>query len=173
MRAWCSDHDSDSKSDMRSDEPAGLDNWEEFELFIQGVEAPLRRALVAAFGLERGREATIDALGWAWEHRTRLSRVDNKVAYLFRVGQSTMRKRKSRIPFVRQESTEVWFEPGLPAALAALSEKQRIAVVLVHGYQWTMHEVADLLGIRTTTVQNHVERGLQSLRAAMEVPNHA
>jgi len=54
-----------------------------------------------------------------------------------------------------------------------LPEKQRIAVVLIHGYQWTMREVGDLLGIRVTTVQNHLERGLRSLRAAMEVTNHA
>jgi RNA polymerase sigma factor (sigma-70 family) len=147
--------------------------WTRFEDLIEEVEAPLRRALVATFGLERGREATIDALAWAWEHRTRLSRVDNTVAYLYRVGQSSVRRRKAGIPFVRQVTAETWFEPALPAALAALSEKQRIAVVLVHGYQWTMREVADLLGIRTTTVQNHLERGLRHLRAAMEVSDHA
>jgi DNA-directed RNA polymerase specialized sigma24 family protein len=158
---------------MSSENERGEQEWGGFEDLVDEIEAPLRRALVAAFGPERGREATVDALGWAWEHRRRLANVDNKVAYLFRVGQSSLRRRKPGIPFVRTESTETWFEPGLPAALAALSEKQRIVVVLVHGYQWTMREVADLLGIRTTTVQNHLERGLRSLRAAMEVRNHA
>jgi hypothetical protein len=150
--------------DMSTEEKQGRSEWGRFEDLINEIEAPLRRALVAAFGLERGREASIDALGWAWEHRARLRTVDNKVAYLYRVGQSSVRKRKAGIPFVRQNAAEIWFEPGLPAALAALPEKQRIAVVLVHGY---------LLAIRVTTVQNHLERGMRSLRAAMEVPNHA
>ena len=159
--------------DMSIEEDPRQGERARFEDLINEVEAPLRRALVAAFGLERGREATVNALSWAWEHRARLRSVDNKVAYLYRVGQTSVRKRKAGIPFARHEPTETWFEPGLPGALAALTEKQRIAVVLIHGYQWTMREVADLLGIRVTTVQNHLERGMRGLRAAMEVPNHA
>jgi hypothetical protein len=40
----------------------------EFEAFVHDVEPRLRRALVAAYGFERGREATADALSWSWEH---------------------------------------------------------------------------------------------------------
>jgi DNA-directed RNA polymerase specialized sigma24 family protein len=58
-------------------------------------------------------------------------------------------------------------------ALAALSERQRIAVVLIHGFDWTMRDVAELTGIRVTTVQSHLERGLRNLRSSMEVPDHA
>jgi len=36
-----------------------------------------------------------------------------------------------------------------------------------------MREVAELTGIRVTTVQSHLERGLRSLRSSMEVPDHA
>ncbi len=50
------------------------------------------------------------------------------------------------------------FEPGLPKALAALSQRQRLAVVLVHGYGYTLREVAELTGIRATTVQNHLNQ---------------
>ncbi len=57
-----------------------------------------------------------------------------------------------------------WVEPSLPDALAALPGRQREVVVLLHCYQWTMSEVADLLGISKSTVQNHAERGLASLR---------
>ena len=60
-------------------------------------------------------------------------------------------------------------EPGLPSALAALPERQRIVVTLLHGYGWTMSEVADLLGTKKTTVQNHAERGMAKLRAALGV----
>ena len=59
--------------------------------------------------------------------------------------------------------------------MAALSERQRIAVILVHGYGWTAQEVAEMTGIKTTTVQSHVERGLASLREQLKVedPNRA
>jgi DNA-directed RNA polymerase specialized sigma24 family protein len=49
-------------------------------------------------------------------------------------------------------------EPGLPGALAALSRRQRLVVVLVHGFGYTLHEVAELTGMRRTTVQNHSDR---------------
>jgi RNA polymerase sigma factor (sigma-70 family) len=62
-----------------------------------------------------------------------------------------------------------WIEPGLPKALGALSEHQRVAVVLAHGFGWTHREVAELLGVSTSTVQNHVERGLKKLRGTLEV----
>ena len=153
--------------------PTDLEEQREFETFVGRVEAPLRRALVAAYGFDRGREATADALSWAWENPDRMASVTNPVPYLFRVGQSSVRRRKVAIPFVRDDAGDSWFEPKLGSALAALTDKQRIAVVLIHGYQWTMREVADLIGVRISTVQSHLERGLRNLRAAMEVSDHA
>jgi len=43
-------------------------------------------------------------------------------------------------------------EPGLPRALATLSHSQRVAVVLVYGYGYTLREVSELTGVRKTTV---------------------
>ena len=37
------------------------------------AEPSLRRALVARYGLDRGREATADALAWGFEHWDRLA----------------------------------------------------------------------------------------------------
>jgi DNA-directed RNA polymerase specialized sigma24 family protein len=150
-----------------------MDPDDDFEKFFSEVEPRLRRALVAAYGFERGREAAAEALGWAWEHWERLQRVQNKLSYLFRVGQSRSRRRKEPIDFVRSEYSAPWVEPGLGPALASLSDRQRIAVVLVHGFSWTFKEVADLTGIRETTVHSHVERAMKKLRASMEVANHA
>ena len=61
------------------------------------------------------------------------------------------------------------FEPGLPGALVALSRRQRMVVVLVHGFGYTLHEVAERTGLRRTTVQNHSERGLARLRDKLGV----
>ena len=64
---------------------------------------------------------------------------------------------------------EPWVEPHLGSALAGLTERQRLAVVLVHGFGWTLREVAELAGIRVTSVQNHLDRGLRHLRDELGV----
>jgi DNA-directed RNA polymerase specialized sigma24 family protein len=140
-----------------------------FEAFFRENEPKLRRALVAAYGFEEGRDAAAEALAWAWEHWERLRDVANLPGYLFRVAQS--RRRRRRLPILRDAPgwAEHRFEPGLPGALAALSQRQRVAVVLVHGYGCTLREVAELTGIKQTTVQNHAERGLAWLRARLGV----
>ena len=40
---------------------------EAFTEFVQSVEPRLRLALMAGYGPERGREATAEALAYAWE----------------------------------------------------------------------------------------------------------
>ncbi len=140
-----------------------------FEDFVLGVEPRLRRALTAAYGPDRGRDATAAALAWAWEHRDRLPQLASPVAYLYRVGQSRARRRRFGVPRRRLEWHEPWVEPKLASALTELSEHQRITVVLVHGYEWTLGEVADLLGVTVPTVQKHLERALSRLRSRLEV----
>jgi DNA-directed RNA polymerase specialized sigma24 family protein len=140
-----------------------------FAAFVAEVEPRLRRALVAAYGGERGREAVAEALAWGWEHWADLEAMDNPAGYLYRVGQSRTRPRKQAPTFEAPPGTEPWVEPQLLPALAALTERQRVAVVLVHGFGWTHREVAELTGLAVTSVQNHVERGLEKLRAALEV----
>ena len=68
----------------------------EFTAFVRAVEPRLLHALVAHYGPVDGREATVDALSWAWENWTRLVDVDNKVGYLYRVGQSATRRYAAR-----------------------------------------------------------------------------
>ena len=145
---------------------------DEFSRFFADAEPRLRRALIAHYGSDRGREAAAEALAYAWEHWTRISAMERPMGYLFRVGQSrTRRWALRRHPlFAAPDPVEMpWVEPGLPRALNTLSPRQRVAVVLVCGFGWQLHEVAELLGLKTTTVQNHVERGLAKLRVDLEV----
>lgn len=67
-------------------------SWGEFSAFVADVEPRLLQALVARYGPVDGREATIDALSWAWENWQRLADVRNKAGYLYRVGQSATRR---------------------------------------------------------------------------------
>jgi len=143
---------------------------EPFESFFAVAEPRLRRALVAAYGFDRGREATAEALAWAWEHWSELQSKANPVGYIYRIGERRTRWRRLPSAYVPDDVHEPRFEPGLAAALESLTRRQRLAVVLVYGYGWQLREVAEVCGLAVTTVQNHVERGLAKLRAALEVP---
>jgi DNA-directed RNA polymerase specialized sigma24 family protein len=144
-----------------------------FEAFVRDVEPKLRRALVAAYGFEDGRDATAEALAYAWEHWDRLSGMANAAGYVFRVAQSRRPRALRSVAFDAAGRAEPRFEPGLPAALAALTVHQRLAVVLVHGYGYTLREVAALTGLRPTTVHTHARRGLARLRDALGVSDEA
>jgi len=109
---------------------------EAFTAFVVKHECQLRRAFVAAYGGQRGREATAESLAFAWEHWERVSRMDNAPGYLFRVGQSRTRRRRTVLTFVPQGDDDPTIEPGLAPALKSLSTRQRTAVVLVHGFGW-------------------------------------
>lgn len=141
----------------------------EFEEFFREVEPGLRRALFSVLGVERGREATAEALAWSWENWVKVKELKNPTGFLFRVGQSRTRSKRTPAIFARPDWNDPWVEPKLGPALAQLSDRQRLAVVLVFGFGWTMRDVADLTNTKVTTIQNHLDRGLRKLRAALEV----
>lgn len=142
-----------------------------FAAFFRVAEPRLRRALVAAYGAEVGREATADALAWAWAHWDRVASMRNPAGYLYRVGQSAARRyRKDRVVSNPETAPdERHYEPGLDAALARLTEQQRVAVLLVVGQGETLADAAAVLGIRVSTVRNHVARAMRHLRDSLGV----
>ena len=144
-----------------------------FAPFVERVGRPLRQALIAGYGPEVGVEVTAEALAYAWENWEKLSVMQNPAGYLYRVGQSKARRgifRKPppvQIPY--QPDGSHWFEPDLADAIASLSQKQRAAVVLVHGYGWTVAEVAEMWGVTFSTVKAHIERAMTRLRKRLGV----
>ena len=151
----------------------GEDRRDRFTRFAREAEPRLRIALAAAVGQELGSDATAEALAYGWEHWERVEEMENPVGYLYRVGRSRVpRRRRLRLPPVPvSHIPEV--EPGLPAALSKLTDRQRVVVVLVHGFSWKPTEVADLLGVDTPTVATHLRRGLEKLRRSLKVTTHA
>ena len=95
--------------------------------------------------------------------------MDNPAGYLWGVGRNKARSRIRVRPVFPEVPIdhEPWIEPGLPDAMAQLSESQRIAVMLIHGFEWTFAEVAELLGVSLSTVQKHADRGMAKLRRRM------
>ena len=152
---------------------AADDPIESFTIFVKKIEPQLRHALVAVFGQEQGREATAEALTYAWEHWHRVEAMENPAGYLYRVGRS--RKPRSAVPIFAPVPThrQPEVEPGLPAALGSLSEKQRLAVVMVHAYEWSRGETAAMLEISVSTLDTHLGRGLAKLRESLGAESHA
>jgi DNA-directed RNA polymerase specialized sigma24 family protein len=136
-----------------------------FDTFVSEVRTRLSRAFIAAYGTERGQEALAEALAFAWEHFEEVQAMENPAGYLYRVGQSRTRRRKQPVVFPRPGQDGIpEVEPRLPGALGSLSERQRVCLALVYAFEWTHQEVADLLGLSRSSVQNHVERGISRLR---------
>lgn len=146
------------------------DTRESFADFAAHAEPRLRHALVATFGQTDGLEATAEALAYGWEHWDRLAPMANPVGYLYRVGRSSLRVRPVRPKFVPVPPNVMPdVEPGLPAAFATLSHRQRVAVLMVHAYGWSRREAAEVLELSVSTLDSHLQRGLEKLRAAMGV----
>ena len=146
---------------------------ETFAAFVDRIEPGLRRSLVATYGPVDGREATVEALSWAWEHWDRLSAINNESAYLYRVGQSSVRRFAATAvaPKFPQAITDELrdIEPGLLPALESLSPQQRAVVLLVHAHGWSQAEVGRMLGINPSTVREHLNRAMTRLRDQLEV----
>ena len=144
----------------------------DFEAFVERVETRLRVALIAVFGPEDGRDAAAAALAFAFEEWDRVSQMENPAGYLYRVGRSSQRKRKQPLWLDVPAEVVPLVEPGLPAAMSELSEKQRLAVVLVHAYAWRRSEVAELAGVSISSIDTHLARGLSKLRRSLGVESH-
>jgi RNA polymerase sigma factor (sigma-70 family) len=143
-----------------------------FEGFFTRVEPRLHAALRALYGADLGREATAEAMAWSFEHWDRVRTMEYPVSFLYRVGRTrTRRLRRRWLPTqVREQTTSIpEVDPRLAGALERLSERQRVAVMLVHGHDWSQGDVAALMGIDTSTVATHVARALQRLRRELEV----
>lgn len=145
-----------------------------FSDFVVDVELRLRTALTASFGPDLGREMTAEALAYGWEHWGRVQGMDNPAGYLYAVGRSSARRslRRRRVVLPTPPADrEPWVEPALPAAMASLTEQQRTVVALHYGYEWSLGEIALVLGLSKATIQNHLRRGLKKLRKRLGVPN--
>lgn len=154
----------------------------DFDDFVRGTGARVRRALVAYYGVEIGAEAGGEAMRVAWEHWPEVAGMDNPAGYLFRAGQSHAR------PYVRWSRGRVKFPSSYERAVAAVDpdsaalldlfsalgevpNERRAAVLLVRAYGLPYDETAELLGITVASVTNHIHRGMRQLRHFMGVTN--
>lgn len=131
----------------------------------------VRAALVAAYGVEAGRDAAAEAVTWALENPERLRQLDNPAGYLYRVGQTAARRERRPQRLLPAEPSQDLpdIEPGLVPALMALTDHQRQVVVMVHAFGWPQADVAEVLTISPSTVAAHLRQAMRALRSALEV----
>lgn len=143
----------------------------EFTVFARRLEPRLRYALAGCLDADQARDATQEALAYAWKHWDKVRRLDNPGGYLYTVAKRWgWSQRRRSLPLQDAEVNDPPpTEPGLGHALHRLSSMQRQAVYLVEGLGMTQQEVAELLGVGRTTVQTHLERALSHLREELGV----
>lgn len=139
-----------------------------FDAFVAEVQDRIRLALTPLAGSDAARLATNDGLLHVWQRWDRVSGMANPAGYLYTVARSRIRADHPLEERLTEDLAglegEHSVEPALITILAALPERQRVAVYLVHGCRWPLPAVADLLGISVSTVRSHAERGLKRLQ---------
>jgi hypothetical protein len=118
-----------------------------FRRFVLEVEPRLRQALVALYGPARGREATIEALSWAWDHKYLPAHPDDPevLRHLFLVAQRRSARLDEPSIFDQPTRQDSAIEPDLLAILGLLPRRDRVALLLREGAGWDEDETDDLL----------------------------
>lgn len=145
---------------------------DDFDTFARTHGDRLRCLLVARYGVEVGNDVCSDALTYAWEHWNEIQAMANPIGFLYRVAQSASRRhfrwrRAVHLP-AELPRTSPEPHPELDAALKRLSDGQRVSVLLVHAFGWSYDDVAEALDVPTSTVRNHIHRGIARLRKELE-----
>ena len=142
-----------------------------FDALIDEIRARLLPALVSKWGIEVGSDLCSEVEEYAWEHQRKVVAMENPLGYLYRVAQSKSRSHvrwmkrttfPSRFPDIVQEDMQLHDTLQM---LAGLKPDQRVCVMLVHAFDWTYAEVAELLGVSRAVVNHHVHRGIAQLRS--------
>ena len=154
----------------------GDDEWVwsgEFDRFVERYQPRLVRALVGCVGVADAADAAAEALAYAFEHWHRVREMENPAGYLYQVGRSRVRRRRTPALPTPASIGVPDVEPALIPALLRLPETQRTAVWLVYACEWRYAEVAEAMDTSVSMVGNHVSRGLDALRRRLGVATYA
>lgn len=149
-----------------------------FESFYRGDREGLRRAVAFAIGDHAlAGEAVDEAMTRAYQRWTRVGGYDDPAGWVYRVAvnwaRSRWRRARRLVAIPAPESAAArpsdLPDPALWAAVAALPDGQRDAIVLRFVLDWPHERIAAALDITPGSARSRVTRGLQRLRADLEV----
>jgi RNA polymerase sigma factor (sigma-70 family) len=161
------------------DEPSEVsDLATSFELFVDAESTRFFRAL-RLLTRERAEAEDLmqDALLKVWERWGHVRSLDDPTGYLYRTAMNLYRKRLRRAAVVlrhairpnpgRDHLDEVESRDEVLRALATLSPRQRMGLVLTDLLGYPSEEAGRLMGVKATTVRVLVSQGRSALRTSM------
>jgi RNA polymerase sigma factor (sigma-70 family) len=149
-----------------------------FELFVDAESVKFHGALRL---LTRDRAEAEDlmqeALLRVWERWEHVRSLDDPTGYLYRTAMNLQRKRLRRAAVAiryaigprpaRDQLDEVESRDTVLRALATLSPRQRMSLVLTNLLGYSSEEAGRLMGVKATTVRVLVSQGRATLRDSM------
>lgn len=156
-----------------------------FETFYDGHYASVCRALTVALrDRQLAEDSAQEAFTRAYVYWRRVSRMDRPAAWVYVVAVRVALKRRGRsaLPTDATASPDlaqaVVDRETLNAAIDALPERQRIAVVLRYHADLPLAQVADAMGCAVGTVKSTLHAAVQRLQVELtdddeEVPRNA
>jgi RNA polymerase sigma factor (sigma-70 family) len=161
--------------------PAADDLTASFELFDEAEHDGLFAALyLITRNPHEAEELMHDAFLKVWERWGRVRDMDRPTGYLYRTALNAFRTRCRRAAIARRLLGRAWKRDPLEdveardevdRALAALTVRQRAAVILTELLGYTSEEAGRFLGVRPGTVRVLAQHGRDALRKTMENPS--
>ena len=151
---------------------------DEFTAFVASVQSDLQRSAWLLTGTwEEAEDLVALSLVKVWGHWDRVSVANAREAYARRILVNVFLSSRRRLwnlerphaapepPAVKDPSDSVAVRATIGAALAALSARQRAAVVLRFFDDLPEAQVAEIMGCRIGTVKSTTARAVERLRA--------
>lgn len=151
---------------------------ERFDEFFLGTNQALFRALwLVTRNRSEAEEVAQDAYLKVWERWDRVAKMDSPEGYLHRTAMNVWRSRARRATVsirkvihpasAHDAFTELESRDAVVRAMAALTPRQRAAIVLTELLDMTSEEAAKALGVRPSTVRVLTARARTRLREGM------
>jgi RNA polymerase sigma factor (sigma-70 family) len=147
-----------------------------FEAFVDAETARFHGALrLLTRDRAEAEDLMQDAYLKVWERWHHVRSLDDPTGYLYRTGMNLYRKRRRRAAVAirhairprapRDQLDEVESRDEILRALATLSPRQRMSLVLTDLLDYSSEEAGRLMGVKATTVRVLASQGRAALRA--------
>ena len=154
-------------------ERASAPTFEDF--FFEQHDRLYRALFFVTGGASEAEDIAQDAFLRLWERWDDVGRIDDPVAYLFKVAMNGFRMRVRRAKVAARHFAqptpaadvfhEVELREDLRQLLASLPVRQRAALVLTEILGYDAAKAGEILGARPSTVRSLVHRGRATLKA--------
>jgi RNA polymerase sigma factor (sigma-70 family) len=149
----------------------------DFRSFFEDEHRRLFKTLYFVTGdAQEAADLMQDSFLKVWERWEHVDRMDDPVAYLFRTAlngnrmrlRTARRSAARRVPlaFVRDDFEDVELREDVRQLMAALTPRQRAALLLLDLYGYGSKEAGEILGVRPSTVRALASQGRALLRNA-------